>query len=718
MKKIAWYFVFVFGIISSVNGQNLTIDFQHLYSKDGLSSNTIYALCRDSFGFLWIGTEDGLNRFDGSNFKIYRRNPNESDGLGVNHVTSLYEDRKGRIWIGTNGGGVAYYDRNTDRIQHYKPNNVEGVSTAINSIAGDAQGNIWVSAYGSIYCIDVETTAVLTKAAYQKISKQLRDRISSYTFKDKNENLWIASDQMIYRYDPQLKLESVYKLPSEGGARRSDPLVRGIVEDGNGFMWFVSTEGLFRLDEHRTKLQSSAYLLKDQQMHSNNLYAVDVDKSGNLWIGSDKGLHILDINTFKLDYYRPNRSNLYSLSTRSIRSILIDDFGISWVGTYQGGLNKYDNNLNEFNLRTVAGGQLYAGESAIVTSLAASRNQIYIGTDGKGVLAYNKTTGNQEQIGNLPKELAVLAMEPDNQILWIGTYRNGLYGYNLETKGYHHVVAGTAQNQLNNDEIFALKKDRKGNLWIGTNGGGVNVLSPDRKSVLKYESLRYVRAIEEVSEEQIWVGTYGTGISIINPATRELRSINAQSHHLPSNYILSIHRDRIGNIWVGTNGDGVGILKKGDSKFQTISINDGLLNGVVQKIIEDDDGKMWFSTGQGLSCYDIASKSFKNYSHSSGLQAGSFSLGAGIKMSDGELYFGGQQGFNYFYPQNLKTNQNPAQVVLTNLRINNTIVNPGKDQPIATSMLLEKQIRLRHDQNFSISFEALNFTVPEDNQYA
>ncbi|WP_166336636.1 hybrid sensor histidine kinase/response regulator transcription factor [Sphingobacterium chungjuense] len=717
MKAVALCIISTLCAFSFAFAQDHAIDFQRLYSKDGLSSNTIHALIRDHFGFLWIGTEDGLNRFDGKSFKIYRRNPTENNGLGINHVTSLHEDANGRLWIGTNGGGVAYYDRKTDRVIQYSPNTASAGSTAINSISSDNQGNIMVSAFGAFYCINGTTQQLHTDGMYAEINKRLQGKISHCSFTDQEGNLWIAADQTLYQYNRKLQFKQEYQVASVGAGNRSDHVIRAIIQDDRGVMWFASTEGLLRFNTQRNALESASKLMQGDKLYSNNLYAIDKDNKGNLWIGSDKGLHLFNVNTFKLTQFKPEKGNLHSLSTHSIRSILIDNYGISWVGTYQGGLNKYDSNLNEFNLRVVGNTPSYSGESAIVTSLSAINNDIYIGTDGNGVWNYDKAKRSQHIVTALPGDLNVLAMEQDDNTLWLGTYQKGLYGYDVVNKEVIQFKEGIGDLDLNSNEIFTLKKDRKGNLWVGTNGRGVNVLGKDRKLITKYDKLGYVRAIEELDDTQMWIGTYGAGITVINPLTQISYNLNAESHQLPSNYISSIYHDSAGNTWVGTSGNGIGVLKKGQKKFTLLSAHDGLLNGMVYKIMEDDSGKIWISTSQGLSCYDVQTGVFKNYSHSAGLQSGAFSLGAGLKMKDGELFFGGQHGFNHFYPDKLKINKNPAQIVFTSLRVDNTNVDPGVDQPITTSILMEEKMQLRYDQNFSIFFEALNFTVPEDNQY-
>src|SRR5690606_3818712 len=242
--------------------------------------------------------------------------------------------------------------------------------------------------------------------------------------------------------------------------------------------------------------------------------------------------------------------------------------------------------------------------------------------------------------------------------VWIGTYQQGLIHYNLKSNSYKFIQAGNGPNDLNNNEIFCLTKDYQGNLWIGTNGGGVNILNTKDGTVRKYvgqnrnekaniePSNNFVRAFKEDSDRNMWIGSYGSGLSVYNPRTQKTTFYDRENSGLPSNYILSIHIDKLGTIWVGTNGNGVGVLRKGANKFEVISEKDGLINGVTQSIVEADNGKIWFSTNRGLSCYDPQQKIFKNYTQSAGLQQGSYMLGAGIKTSDGEIFFGGQNGFN------------------------------------------------------------------------
>jgi signal transduction histidine kinase/DNA-binding response OmpR family regulator len=227
----------------------------------------------------------------------------------------------------------------------------------------------------------------------------------------------------------------------------------------------------------------------------------------------------------------------------------------------------------------------------------------------------------------------------------------------------------------------------------------------------------YIRCIEEDSAGHLWVGTFGSGISVFNPARQQFKFYTKENSGLPSDYVLVIKLDSKGNIWIGTSGNGIGLLKKGSSRFETITETDGLINGNVQKIVEDNAGKLWISTNNGLTCYNPATKKFKIFDSQNGLQTGAFMPGGGIKLSDGELFFGGQNGFNHFNPANFTNNKNIPPVVITDLVIDNKAVVPSENGPVTQPVLFARELRLRHNQAFSISFEALDYTVPAANQY-
>jgi len=734
--KIAWVLVAFMAYAGMLYSQSIPTGFKSYTAKDGLSSNTVYGILKDRFGFLWLATEDGLNRFDGTSFKVYRHDAKRQGGLQANHISALYEDVNGCLWIGTNGGALSFYDRKKDSILNFLGDGQKPFSTAITSIGSDHVGHIWVTSYGGLYIIDPKSRKQSTAAVYKQLKRFFAGKVSLAVFRDSKQRMWIGTDAGLYMFDKKASHLGVYKHEKKNKSSLPSNYITSITEDGHGRIWIGTLNGLSMLVPGKTQFRTFNQTTDTGNISSNRVYALAADGEEGLWIGTDEGLDVMNVSSFAVKSFRPDKRNAYSLNSRSIRSILIDESGIYWVGTFQGGLNKYDKNLSQFSYKEYNPFDPYGLRSPIVTSFAEIQQHVFVGTDGGGLHLFDRTTARLKHINLVPQnkfcehDLSILTMEMGrNQQLWIGTYMDGLFRYDPVTRRATQIVKGNEANQLNHDDVFCLKEDRAGNLWIGTNGGGLNVLranggkidkyvyNPKRKGSPLEPSSNYIRAIEEDKQGFIWVGTFGSGISVFDPNTQRFSFFNKENSALPSNYVLSIKQDKQGDIWVGTNGNGIGLLKKGTHQFISFSESDGLINGMIHRIVEDQSGNLWFSTNKGLSCYEVNKKQFKNYSYHVGLQPGPFMLSAGLCLSDGEIFFGGQKGFNYFNPTDLKTNKNIPEVVLTDLRVDNQSIAPSKNGPIKESLLTTKEINLKYKQNFSIAFEALNFTAPEENQY-
>ncbi|WP_232793833.1 hybrid sensor histidine kinase/response regulator transcription factor [Siphonobacter sp. SORGH_AS_0500] len=722
---------------AGVLAQKLPLEFKSYSNKDGLSSSTIYGLCKDHFGFLWLATEDGLNRFDGTNFKVYRHDAEKYKGLKVNHITVLFESNNGDLWIGTNGGSLSYYDRLSDSIIPFEEvGDKKKIQPAITHITADDKGNIWITSYGALYIIDPITKKLLVQKPYQAIMKHFEGQTSLYTFQDRKHQMWIGTDQGLWLYDKNYTLIRHYTHEDDNPNSLTHNYISAIVQDSRNQIWVSTIGGLSKLEAEGSGFKNFNDSPGKNSISSNTIYALAADDNGKLWLGTDEGLDVLDLATENIVSYGPDSRDPHSLSSRSIRSILVDEKGIYWIGTYQGGLNQYDKSQSHFKLKQSNAFDPFGLKSSTVTSFAEYRNRVFVGTDGGGLHEYipQKDLFRQIQLPddskNISHDLSVLALAMDrNQQLWVGTYLNGLFCYQPDTQHYTQFKKGNGPKDLNSNAIFCLKEDRQGNLWIGTNGGGINILNVKTNTIEKLVSQsdntdditkpsnNYIRAFEEDKSGRIWAGTFGGGISLYNPKTKTFSFYKKKNSGLPSNYILSIKEDSKGTIWVGTNGNGLAYLTPQSKKFKVLSESDGLINGVVLKIIETPTGELWLSTNKGLSCFNPLNKRFKNYTHHHGLQGGAFVLGSGLQLSTGELYFGGQSGFNHFKRSDIKINNQIPEVVLTELKIDNQAVVPSPKGPIDQSLLTASEIRLAYKQNFSIHFEALNFTVPEHNHY-
>jgi signal transduction histidine kinase/ligand-binding sensor domain-containing protein/DNA-binding response OmpR family regulator len=736
IKTICLLVVFTFSHDKlSAQNEKLQLSFKNYSSKDGLSSATIYDILKDSLGFIWLATDDGLNRFDGSNFKVFRHDPKSNRGLTANHITSLYESKNGRIWIGTNGGGLCYYDRASDSVFKYVAKGVAQVGAAVTAISGDSNGHLLVTCFGGLFIIDPETRELISDKKHIPLTKALYGMVVLSSLEDSQKRVWAGTNMGLYLYEPTKKEVTIFKhIEGDPTSIAGDDIYK-IIEDSKGNIWTGGDHGLSLLLKNQTEFKVFNHLSNPSRLSSNVIYALKADTKNRLWIGTEEGLDIMSLSDFSIARHIPNDRDPGSLKSRSIRSIFIDPKGIYWVGNFTGGLHKYDENFNYFNLKEYNPFDPFGLSSPIVTSFASFESKTFVGTDGGGLNLYDRSTGLLKHIDlRIPSDnnrgLSILSLEmAKNGQLWVGTFRHGIFVYNPANNTHTKYTKGEGVKDLTNNDIFCIKEDRNGNVWAGTNGAGINVILKGGNAVEKYvtdnakpndpsrPASNYIRCFEEDSSGRMWVGTLGSGISVFAPGSKQFTFYNKTNSNLPSDYIIAILQDSKGNMWVGTSGNGIGLLEKGNTDFQTITEKDGLINGNVHKIIEDNDGNLWISTNKGLSCYNPVSKKFKNYTSNNGLQAGAFMSRSGGKSTDGELFFGGQNGFNHFNPANFKTNKNIPPVVFTGLLIDNQIAEPSKNGAISSPILTADEIKLHYGQSFSISFEALDYTVPAANQY-
>ena len=720
-----------------VFAQKPELNFATFTSKDGLSSNTVFATLKDRFGFLWIATEDGLNRFDGTSFKIFRHLSDSSGCLSANHVTALFEDSDGTLWVGTNGGFVCIYDRNQEEFIDLGKINSIKVGIATTSIAEDEKGDIWISSYSGLYVVNRKTHKIIKAYQYSNQPGQMNTNTVICVLRDSRNVMWVGTNAGLLRYNRK-KDAFTRHLYAEGGPLvQPNAFVMSLAEDHNGRIMVGTQAGLHVLTAGGNKIRSYYRAAsRKPSISSDIVYTVKVARNGLVWVGTEEGLNLINLERDSVYTYRADRRKEGSLKGKSIRSIGFDENGISWVGTFQGGISKFDPNFSSFNRVESNAFDIHGLRAPVVTSFVALPGKgVFVGTDGGGVDFFQPETGTLRAIPILPegqakKNISVLALERtrSNQ-LWVGTFLDGVYVVDLPSGKRKHITRGNGPSDLNFTDVFCIREDKNGFVWIGTNGGGVNLYNPRTGTIQKLLnnpgnaedpkllSHPVIRAFEEDQKGNMWIGSFGGGISVWNAANKTFTFYTKNKNNLANDYITTIHEDKKCNIWVGTFGGGLNLLNKKTGRFIAFADKDGLANNVVQKIVEDKNGKIWVSTNSGLSSFDPEQRRFKNYTHHNGLQNSPFVLGAGLCLPDGTLFFGGQEGFNYVNPSMLRTNRNVPSVVLTGLRVNNATVMPSEDGQIKQSILLADQIDLKHKDNFSISFVALNYTLSEQNRY-
>jgi len=708
--------------------------FINLTTKNGLSANTINTILQDHNGLMWFGTNDGLNKFDGTNFTIYTYNSNDSASIPSNDITALLEDRTGRLWIGTSGGGLAYYDKKLDKFSSFEGEGMPGRKGEfiVLTLFEDQAGNIWVGTFGGYRIINRKTLKVTNVG----IDSLLGMGCSVLSFAQTSQNqMWIGTNVGLLHVDLKTKLTTKFIHRPEYSNSLSDNCIRTMVKDQKGRLFFGTNRGLNLLLPDGKSFKT--FLMPNDKLTSDDIiYTAKLNNNGTIWLGTEDGISVFDVNKETFDNIKPNRRKSFGLSHKSVRSISMAKNGIIWLGTFQGGVNKLDPNLALFNLKLSSPFDPKGLSSPVVTSFAEyKKGKIFVGTDGGGLHLFDRSTGMFDHIALKSKidfsknPLAILALTLDSRAqLWVGTYQNGLFVYNPENDSYKQMIAGNNAGNLSSNDIFFIKEDSKGLIWIGTNGSGVNVFDPKTNLITRYgtssispmllPSNGFMRAIAEDSNANMWIASNGTGIVMYHRNQRKFKVYNKANSGLASDVVISLLHDSKGNIWAGTNGGGLSLLNANTGKFVNFGESQGLANGIVYKILEGSDGLIWLSTDKGISSFNPATKKFKNFGRPNGIQDSPFVLGSGIVTTDGEIYFGGQDGFNYFSPASLPTNVILPKVLLTELKVANSTVLPGNSSPIAEQIGFAKEINLKYGQNFSITYTALNYTAPVQNHYA
>jgi signal transduction histidine kinase/ligand-binding sensor domain-containing protein/DNA-binding response OmpR family regulator len=741
LRPVIIFFACLAGIAPCTIAQTDEVNFISLTSKDGLSSNIVTTILKDRYGWMWFATVDGLNKFDGNRFTVYRHIENDSTSLQRNDITCLYEDKVGNLWVSANEGHLSLYDRKNDAFINIKSS--KGTSrfsaSPINTIYSDYTGKIWMGRFGGLLIMDpLSRKLVQLPAAITEDSLLLR-QVVNCLFEDSRRQMWIGTDYGLFVFNQQKNSLAHYKHSETDPNSIAGNQIKAISEDSYGNIWIGTRSGLSMLLPNGRSFRNSFHQEGNEETISSNLIeAIEPDSNGQLWVGTEEGLNIIDPKSGNITQIAPDTRKKYSLNRKSIRSIHIDNEGIYWIGTFQGGINKYDKNLNLFQSRQSNAFDPHGLPSPVVTSFAdAKNNEVFIGTDGGGLSLFNRKTGSFSHI-KLPclskgasDSLTILALEMDRKgRLWIGTFANGLFSLDPSTGNCESFTIGTSPGSINSNDIFCIKEDSKGNIWIGTNGGGVNVYDPVTRRFHTYShdpnsatntyipSNGFVRSIIEGKKGKIWIASHGSGIVELDPATNQYRLYNRENSNIPTTVVFSLLEDSRDNIWIGTSGRGLSMLDKQTGSFTTYSVKDGLANPMVYKVIEDDNAHLWISTNGSITSFNLNTKQFKNYSFYNGVQNNNFVLGSGIRLNDGEIFFGGLDGFNHFNPLSLKPNKNAPTVMLTELRVANQSVSPSPNGPINEQISIVREINLGYKQNFSLGYTALDYTSAEQNTFA
>lgn len=714
--------------------QNL--NFTSLTTKNGLSSNTINAILKDRYGLIWFATADGLNRFDGSTFTVYRHHDNDAASLPVNEINCLYEDKEGRLWIGTAEGSLVLYDRIHDTFSRFNRSGFgkDLKNESIRAIIEDHEGRLWVSSYTGLRIIDFKQSSTTLYPLNTIYPNAGSTTLALSLFEDDQHTMWAGTSAGLLQYDRRSGRFNRFVHNDKDAGSISDNVIKSIVEDQQGNLWIGTTSGLNLLPRN-SKTFTHIMLDKNRPlMNSSIIYSIAVDH-GDIWLGTENGLAILNTKTLKTQLFFPEPREMFSIADKSVRCILVDKKGIYWLGTFQGGVNKFDRNLALFNLKMCNPFDAEGLKSNTVTSFAQyDQNNVFVGTDNGGLQLFNVKTGlfKSYRINTgetvTDDRLSILTLKRDRRgKIWIGTYQKGIFILDPVSGNCEHIVAGPGNKHISQNDIFCIEEDVKGRIWIGTNGRGVDIYDPQTGQFTNYTKIfgtqlrnlgvnNFIRSIAIGNNDEMWVGSSGGGVAVFHLNSGKVTLYNELNSELHSNVVISIFRDSHNRVWLGTNNGLAAFDRSGT--ITTYSEKDGLSNNVVHKILEDDSGTLWLSTNNGINSFNISTKKFNPFSRQNGVQDSPFITGSGIKTSGGLLFFGGLDGFNYFDPAHLPKVKEIPNVMLTDLKVANNKVTVGEHSPITEQINLAKEIKLAYGQNFSISYAAINYTNAHQDHYS
>ena len=709
-----------------------SLSFEHLSLEDGLSQSVVSAIAQDPTGFLWLATQDGLNRFDGYEFRVFRHDPNDPTSLSNNFLSSLAVDGRGQLWAGTNAG-LDLYNPAQESFEHFvgRPDDPRALSaSAITALAVDGADALWVGTSGGLNRLDLETLTVKRYLADPALPNPLTTNAITSLFLDSRGRLWVGSAQGLDQLDPLTDVIRHYLPQPDDPTSLVGAAVAGIGEDGRGGIWVATATGLSRLDP--TSGRFTNYLNDPDDptsLSSNVVNSVQRDASGAMWFGTNGGgLNRLSPNRGGFERYLHDSQAPTSLGNNAVFPIFQDSSGILWFGTYGSGVDRFDPRKAKFvHLRSIPG-QAGSLSSNLVWSILRDQQQgLWVTTNDGGLNLARQGDRDFTHFRNDPSDPGSIASDQVWRVyqdrrgqIWVGT-SIGLDRFEPTGETFEHLAT---------PPVFTMYEDRQDRFWLGTIGGGL--LLYDRQSGRSQaytndpadpESLsgNFVTTIVEDAQGAVWLGTFTTGLERFEPGTGRFRHYVAESRNpnsLPNDTVLSLLLDRAGTLWVGTAG-GLARMDPATRTFKTYRIADGLPNEVINAILEDEDGALWLTTNRGLSRFDPQTERFENYDVSDGLQSAEFNQAASALGPYGEMYFGGINGINVFQPQSLEANGFIPPVVITGFQLFNETVPIGDGSPLEQSITQTHRLELPYTDDFlGFEYASLHFSSPEENRYA
>ena len=712
------------------DGQNIRFDrytSENVKLVKGLSQNWIYKILQDRDGYIWFGTWDGLNKFDGYNFTIY----NVNDGLSDHTILTLLEDENGDIWIGTNKG-LSCFVRKSQSFVNYET--LPGDSTSlyknrVNAMIMTRDSSLWLGTGGGLCRFDRQTKQL---QCYMSTPQEYTSPRSNYILdllELSDGNIMVATTYGLVVFEPATGRSTRYYHDDDDPQSLSDNNVRCLMQDRDGSFWIGTRNGLNVYDTVSKTLKRYFNDPADpKSIGSDYVRVIFQDRAGNIWVGTDGGgLALYNYSEDNFIRYTNELDDRNSLSNDKVYEIFEDRSGNLWVGTFLGvnKINKYTNNFGLMQQTSTAeeGGSI--NNNFIWSFEEDNSNNLWIGTS-RGVNIQNPVTKTYHYLVHEPGNIktiagnevrALLYSEKEN-CMWLGLYGTGVDCYDFKTGEIKHFIPNPRPNSISNIYVNDLLEDKNGNIWIAT-GKGLNYLNPNTSEIKIYEHIpndsnslsnSIIISLFEDVDGFLWVGTDNGLNKFIPEENRFEKYFNNSDFKIADRTIFYIYQDKSKRFWLGTSGGGLVRFDAQTKAYRVYTVADQMPNDIIYGILEDDDKNLWFTTNRGLVKFYVIGERIVTYDVKDGIQSYEFNLGSCFKDKKGVMYFGGMNGFNYFHPDEIISNPTPPVVVFTAFRKFN------ERQPVELEN--DDTIRLKYDENFfSFEISALDYTNPSKNKY-
>lgn len=727
MRKVI-SFCLLLGLVLSaqiLHAQNITEQpvkryFRSISVDKGLSQSTVFTIVQDTLGFMWMATQDGLNRYDGESFTVYRPSKSDKTSLQSNYIRSIYLDHKGSLWVGGNQG-ISRYDYATNSFKNYKLPRKSG-EWFISSIVQDAGKLIWASSSaGEIFYLKEGSDQF----------KQINFDASAYDVKNitrlgllKN-TLLVGTDVGLFKLNVRTKKLEALNL----GINR--PRINEFFIDGPSLLVGTEGHGLIKYDTATAALSNYRHSPGNSAgLADNDVRGINKDAQGNIWLGTFRGLSILNAKDGTIQNYYHQASIPYTISQNSVRCIYRDKQNGMWMGTFYGGINYYHQNDIKFNLLNQNTGTLSLNDQVVNVIKQDSKGDFWIGTNDKGlnywdrkantVKYYTYKESGQGAISS--NNIKAIAFDQSGKLL-VGTHNAGLNYFDPATgssRVYRH--SSTDPKSIAGDMVYALLKDHKNRIWVGTRTGldifnaadqSFNHIYLDKAG--KRLTSDEVTYLFEDAKKRIWIGTTN-GVNMFYPDHQLLESFPGAL--LSNDVVNCIAQDNKNRIWIGTR-DGLNLFDESTRSFVSFNTRKDFLKGTIYGILADDEGFLWISTNKGLVKFQPDTRKLQVFDNKDGFQNNQFNLYAFCKAADGMMLFGGINGISYFYPKALKQDPMKLKVTFTGLEVFNKTVVPDDGNDVLDQHIDQaKRLTFKHEfKQFTIFFNAFNYISPNKTKY-